>query len=124
MKDDFDDLYAPSLPAESTVPAPAGGETASLGGALEGADRFNQSNSLWFPQTQSADLEFLPHKELIDNRSRNIKGKDAYTASVVNIHRDSIVGSEYIPTTDPLSKMVDQKLDDGEPGARRNRMAG
>lgn len=102
---------AESLPA--VVAAPVGrGVDLALGGAYEGADRFDQSVALWQPSLRSADMDMLPEKPVIDARSRDTVRNDAYVAGGAEIHKDSIVGARFMLNARPQSRVLFGKQDD------------
>lgn len=76
-------------------------EPAALGGAYDGAARFDQQIAGWHPPLQSADLDLLPEKDILDGRSRDLGRNDAYVQSGFEMHKDSIVGSFYLLNSKP-----------------------
>lgn len=107
-------LAVPSGPAESPaevlVPASAGGEMAM--GAFEAADRYDHSLRLWNAPLQSADLDILPDKEMLDGRVRDLGRNDALIHGAANFHKDTIVGSIYMLNALPASRVLFGKQDD------------
>lgn len=82
------------------------GKDLALGGAFEGADRFDKAFSGWAPPLLSADMEILPDKAVLDARARDMFRNDAYVQSGAATHKDSIVGSAYVLSSKPLSKVL------------------
>ena len=78
----------------------------ALGGAYDGAARFDKQIAGWNPPIQSADLDMLPNKETLDARSRDLNRNDAYVQAGTNLHKDFIVGSFYILNCKPDWKML------------------
>ncbi len=88
--------------AEGRVPVPPGGRDRSIvGGAYEGADRFDKALSLWTPPLNSADGDILPHKNLADARVRDISRNDAYVQAGSELHKDGIVGAAFLLAAKP-----------------------
>lgn len=77
------------------------GRDLAMGGAFEGADRFDRSLALWGPALRSADADLLPNKYAADARSRDIVRNDGYVQAGVNIRKDSIVGALYMLNARP-----------------------
>lgn len=84
--------------------------TAMVGGAYEGASRFDREVGLWCPPVQSADMDILPEKAMSDARSKDILRNDAYVQSGQNLHRDNIVGSIFLLNCKPDWRVL--KLDE------------
>lgn len=112
--DPFIELLGPTGPAAPPatvlVPAAAGGDMAM--GAFEAADRYDQALSLWAPPIRSADADLLPEKEILDARSRDMVRNDAYVQGGANLHKDNIVGSQYLLNARPATKVLFGKQDD------------
>lgn len=115
MSTQFDHLLggspAPAVPpALEMVPAGAGGERAM--GAFDGADRFNESLRHWQPRLASADSDILPDMEVGDARARDMLRNDAYVAGGETLHKDNIVGAQYVLNAKPSSRVLFGKQDD------------
>lgn len=111
MADDFDELLAVSSfpapaapPGEVLVPAKSGGEKAY--GAFEGADRIDRAIANWRPPVMSADLAIIPAKEIADSRAQDMVRNDAYIQGGAQLHKDNIVGSEFLLNSKPSSKVL------------------
>lgn len=78
-----------------------GGESALVGGAFDGASRYNREIALWQPGRGSADSDLLPEKPTIDARSRDILRNDAFVQGASAIHKDNIVGDAYLLNARP-----------------------
>lgn len=89
----------------SAETVPFGRETA-LGGAYEGASRFNRELALYSPPVRSADGDILPEKGIADARARDMARNDAYVLNGINIHRDNIVGAMYMLNAKPNWKVL------------------
>jgi lambda family phage portal protein len=90
-------LYDPDIEA---LIGPARREFA-IGGAFEGADRFDRDLALWMPSLNSADTDILPDKDMVDARVRDMLRNDAYVMSGQALHRDNIVGSMFVLNSKP-----------------------
>jgi lambda family phage portal protein len=78
----------------------------SLGGAFDGASRFDTEVALWNPPIRSADGELLFEKGILDSRTRDMGRNDAYIANGTALHKDSIVGATYMLNSKPASKIL------------------
>lgn len=95
------------------VPTSAGGVTDIFGmGGFEGADRFDEAMALWGPPIQSADADILPDKDIADARSRDMLRNDAYVQGAANLHKDNIVGSQFLLNARPTTRVIWGKQDD------------
>lgn len=104
-----EDRAAP--PAVVPVPATVGGDQA-IGGGFEGADVFDRALSLWGPPIQSADADILPDLEVGVARSRDMLRNDAYVQGAANLHKDNIVGSQFLLNARPETRALFGKDDD------------
>jgi lambda family phage portal protein len=96
----------------SAVAVPAGGPHMIAGDAHDGASRQSTELARWQPSMGSADADIIPEKDIVDARSRDIMRNDAYMAGGDRIHRDNIVGSQYLLNSKPNSKVLFGKTDD------------
>ena len=78
------------------VPAPM-----ALGGGYEGAAQFDKQIAHWQPGLQSADMDLLPSKDILDARSRDLGRNDAYVQSGASIRKDSVVGAFFMLNAKP-----------------------
>lgn len=92
-------------PATAPVPAGAGG-THAMGGGFEAADRYDQALSAWYSPIQHPDLEILPDKDLIDGRAYDMLRNDAFVQGGANLHKDNIVGGQYLLNCRPATKVL------------------
>lgn len=69
--------------------------------SYDAAARVDRQIAGWLPPLQSADLDMLPDKELIDSRARDLARNDAYVQGGSIVHKDSIVGSFYVLNAKP-----------------------
>lgn len=79
---------------------------AMVGGAYDGASRFDRTLALWNPILESADREILPNKAQIDARTRDSLRNDAYVSGGADLHRDNIVGGMYLLNAKPEHKVL------------------
>ncbi len=100
----------PAAPRVVTVPTTRGDMAI---GAFEAADRFDQQTALWNPQIASADRDYLPEMQTIDSRARDMVRNDAYVQGASNLHKDNIVGSQFLLNARPASRVLFGKVDDG-----------
>jgi lambda family phage portal protein len=70
-------------------------------GGYDGASRFSRELASWAPPIRSADAELNPEKPQIDARSRDMVRNEAYVLGGVAVHRDSIVGGQYVLNAQP-----------------------
>lgn len=77
-----------------------------VGGAYDGAGRFDTSLALWQPSLNSADEDILPEKAMLDARVRDTLRNDAYVAGGAQLHKDNIVGGIYLLNAKPQSSVL------------------
>lgn len=97
---------------ESGVAASPDSPHMIAGDAYEGASRTNQDLARWQPSMGSADADIIPGKEMLDARGRDIMRNDAYASAGDSLHRDSIVGAQYILNLKPETKVLFGKEDE------------
>lgn len=113
---DIEHLLGPASPPSLPAGAPpstdlvhrldGGASPAMMGGAYDGASRFDNSLALWAPPLMSADQEILADKPVVDARVRDTLRNDAYVASGANLHRDNIVGAMFLLNAKPNTKVL------------------
>lgn len=87
----------------------------AVGGAYEGASRTSRELALHRPPIRSADGDILPAKGLADARARDLVRNDGYATGGVAIHKDSIVGSQFLLNARPnwrVLKQQDSRMDE------------
>lgn len=99
-----------------------GNEVLSLGGGLEGAERTSRETMLWNASRLSPDQiinglnGIFGAKIEADARGRDIVTNDGYAQGVVDINRDSIVGTQFRLNAQPnvtvLQATVSKSFDD------------
>lgn len=100
------DLEIDALIGATTAEVTPFGRETALGGAYEGASRFNRELALYSPPVRSADGDILPEKGIADARVRDMARNDAYVLNGINIHRDNIVGAMYMLNAKPNWKVL------------------
>lgn len=116
---EIDELIGPADPTNAGVPVPAAVSVPAVGaggeqmigfgpawGAYEGADRFSKELALWMPPLASADFDTLFDKPALDARARDAVRNDAYVAAGAEIHKNSIVGAQYLLNCKPETKIL------------------
>lgn len=73
----------------------------AIGGGYEGAAKTSRELASWSPSMRSPDLDLNHDKPLIDARARDMVRNDGYAMGAVAIHRDSIVGGQYVLNAQP-----------------------
>lgn len=73
----------------------------ALGGGLEGADRFGREMASWRPVVISPDKQINGAKDTLDARGRDAVQNDGFALGAVNIHRDNIVGAQFMLNAQP-----------------------
>jgi lambda family phage portal protein len=86
-------------------------KTMALGGAYDGAARFDKQIAGWYPPLQSADADMLPDKDILDARSRDIGRNDAYVQGGATLHKDGIVGAFYMLNAKPKWEVLGKTED-------------
>lgn len=82
------------------------GRDLAMGGAYDGASRFDKAVALWNPALRSADADLLPVKDTADARARDIVRNDGYVQSGAALRKDRIVGSLYLLNARPRYKLL------------------
>jgi lambda family phage portal protein len=82
------------------------GAQASVGGAYEGASRFDREVALWSPSTDSADGDIMPAKRMADARVSDLHRNDAIVAGGSAVKKDNIVGGQYVLNAKPETKLL------------------
>jgi len=67
----------------------------SLGGAIEGASRLDRTLSSWHAAVTSPDVIINSAKDTADARAADLARNSGHIQNAVQIHRDSIVGSQF-----------------------------
>lgn len=93
-------------PALAVPVSGAGRPMAGLGGAFDGADRYDKTIALWSPALRSADMDILPNKDIANSRSRDLVRNDAFYQGGASLHKDNIVGSMFRLNAKPEAKVL------------------
>lgn len=83
-------------------------EVVQFGGALEGAEHTSRETMRWFPSRASADQIIHAFKDEADARGRDTVTNDAYGQGIIDINRDSIVGTQYKLNAQPNWTVLQQ----------------
>ncbi|MBW6274372.1 phage portal protein, partial [Pseudomonas aeruginosa] len=84
-------------------------------GGYEGAQRNSREMYRWTPAIVSPDQELDGgQKELADARVQNVIQNDGFASGAVSIHRDNIVGSQYMLNAKPNLSALGLKGADAE----------
>ncbi len=102
---------AASLPAAEQSPGADVAASASGGVSYDGSNVVDKIG-MWRPALRSADAEIIPEKGVLDARSRDTIRNDAYVANGQSIHKDHIVGAQFLLNAKPDSKLLFGQLDD------------
>jgi lambda family phage portal protein len=68
----------------------------SVNGGYDGASRTSRELAAWSPIIRSADQDINWDKPQIDARAIDMTRNEGYALGAVNIHKDSIVGGQYV----------------------------
>ena len=90
---------------------PSGAVAAASGGVSYDAASIVDQLANWSPAIRSADAEILPEKGRLDARARDTLRNDAYVTGGSTLHKDNIVGAQYLLNARPLSKILFGKED-------------
>ena len=99
MSETLEDMIGP-LPV-ADIGHNGGPPMAIVGGAFDGAHRFDAETALWQPGLASADFDVIPDKPYLDARVRDTIRNDGYVAAGQRIHQDNIVGSHFVLNAKP-----------------------
>lgn len=80
----------------------------AIGGGLEGAERTDRATATWVPPMRSPDQVINVAKPMADARGRDVVANDGYALNGTQIHKDSIVGSEYRLNLQPNWRALQQ----------------
>lgn len=114
----IDDLLGESegnLPTVTHAGTPSTEAAAVEGGsgsvAYDASDKV-QKLAAWRPPLRSADADLLPEKNTLDARARDTGRNDAYVAGAGSMHKNNIVGSQFLLNAKPETKVLWGKEDD------------
>jgi lambda family phage portal protein len=80
-------------------------QPSALGG-FEGASKISRELSTWNPIIQSPDQQLFYAKETLDARARDMATNDGYISGAIAVHKDSIVGGQYMLNSQPKYKVL------------------
>lgn len=78
----------------------------AMGGAYDAAERHSQTMMMWQPSLQSPDVEIEDEKDISTARVRDTLRNDAYVKSAEQIHKDGVIGSQYVLNAKPDFKTL------------------
>lgn len=104
-------LDATGVSGRASGETPSGAVAAASGGVSYDAASVVDQLATWVTPIRSADAEILPEKSRLDARSRDTLRNDAYVKGGSTLHKDNIVGSQYILNARPMSKILFGKED-------------
>lgn len=103
---------AARLPAAVAPPDADVAASAASGGVSYDGSNVVDKLAMWRPALRSADADIIPEKGILDARSRDTIRNDAYVANGQSIHKDHIVGAQFLLNAKPDSKLLFGTLDD------------
>lgn len=74
--------------------------------SFDAGSRFSRELALWSPPMQSADLDIIPEKPLMDARVRDTLRNDALVQAGATIQKDHIVGELFMLNAKPNVKVL------------------
>lgn len=80
-------------------------ESAFGGGYTAGTNRARELSS-WRAPIVSADMEINRDKPVLDARVKDMVRNEGYMQGAVDVHRDSIVGAQYVLNAQPNYKVL------------------
>lgn len=80
---------------------PGGERHSALVGGMDGATRLTRETAFWNAPSQSADVAVNPNKEQFDAKAMSMAATDGYVGGAVDVHKDSIVGTQYLLNSRP-----------------------
>lgn len=73
----------------------------ALGGGLEGAESTSRETMAWRPNMGSPDQIIHGVKDQADARAQDMSLNDGYISGAVQLHKDNIVGAQYVLNSEP-----------------------
>lgn len=92
---------APELYLDPLIGVTPAEVMAMRGASYEAGSSSSAELALWHPPIQSADMDLLPDKVVMDARVRDTLRNDAYVQNGSNIHKDHIVGEMFLLNSKP-----------------------
>lgn len=81
-------------------------EAMAMRGSYDASSRASQELGLWHPPIQSADMDLLPEKTIMDARVRDTMRNDAYVYNGSNVQKDHIVGEMFLLNSKPNYRVL------------------
>lgn len=78
----------------------------AMRGAYDAASANSRELSMWVSPLQSADMDILPDKGVMDSRVRDTLRNDSYVQNGATIQKDSIVGEMFLLNSKPNYKVL------------------
>ena len=78
----------------------------AMRGAYDASSRYSAELAMWSPPFQSADLDMLPEKTIMDVRVRDTLRNDAFVQAGATIRKDHIVGEMFMLNAKPNFKVL------------------
>src|SRR5690625_5365898 len=94
-------MATPEIYVDPLIGASPSEVLAMRGGSYDAGSRTSHELALWAPPIQSADMDLLPEKPIMDARVRDTLRNDAYVQNGSNIHKDHIVGEVFLLNSKP-----------------------
>lgn len=99
-------------PVASNVPVvTVTGDLAAIDAAYDGGSTRSEEMMLWNVGSVSADGAILPNKSRTDARNHDTLRNDGYVQGAATLHKDSIVGANFMCSLQPNSKVLYGKED-------------
>lgn len=70
------------------------------------ADTFSQELSTWFPYLGSADSEYIPDRDMIVSRTRDLVRNSGWASGALSRHLDNVIGSGFRLSSKPDYKAL------------------
>src|SRR5690625_5401282 len=94
-------MATPEIYVDPLIGASPSEVLAMRGGSYDAGSRTSHELALWAPPIQSADMDLLPEKPIMDARVRDTLRNDAYVQNGSHIHKDHIVGEVFLLQSKP-----------------------
>lgn len=117
MHPEIAELLGSEDTAATNLPAAAQSPDAGVAASVSGGVSYDGSNvvdklGMWRPALRSADADLIPEKGILDARARDTLRNDSYVANGQTLHKDHIVGAQFLLNSKPDSKLLFGTLDD------------
>lgn len=99
-------MAAPEIYIDPLIGVSPSEALAMRGGSYDASSLSSRELALWHPPVQSADMDLLPEKQIMDARVRDTMRNDAYVQNGANIHKDHIVGEIFLLNSKPNYRVL------------------